>query len=153
MTKGQSNTGGITYLKQTRRDCSTNFNEYKEKVWYQMHGRADAFGVIYWTKRWRTEKNQIGWEMWRMNWKNWQYKMTYILKFKKLESRSQKCRTFQGPDSVQEYWMKDLNNLHTRITLQLDRCLQKNNLPKWMVTGKTLLCVKKNWKRNSGVKF
>ena len=47
-----------------------------------------------------------------------------------------------GPDSVQGYWIKKLSNLHNSIALQLDRDLQKNNLPKWMVTEKTLLCVK-----------
>ena len=47
-----------------------------------------------------------------------------------------------GPDGVQGSWIKDLSNLHNCIALQLDRCLQENNLPKWMVTGKTLLCIK-----------
>ena len=52
------------------------------------------------------------------------------------------------PDGVQGYWIKNLNNLHNSIALQLDRCLQENNLPKWMVTGKTLLCIKEIQKRN-----
>ena len=47
-----------------------------------------------------------------------------------------------GPDGVQGYRMKNLSNLHNSIALQLDRCLQENDLPKWMVTGKTLLCIK-----------
>ena len=42
---------------------------------------------------------------------------------------------------MQGYWIKNLSNLHNSIALQLDRCLQENNLPKWMVTGKTLLCI------------
>ena len=46
-----------------------------------------------------------------------------------------------GPDGVQGYWIKNLSNLHNGIALQLDRCLQENNLLKWMVTGKTLLCI------------
>ena len=40
------------------------------------------------------------------------------------------------PNDVQAYWIKNLSNLHNSITLQLDRCLQENNLPKWMVTAK-----------------
>ena len=52
------------------------------------------------------------------------------------------------PDGVQEYWIKNLINLHTRIALQLDRCLHENNSPKWMVTGKTLHCVKNIEKEN-----
>ena len=46
------------------------------------------------------------------------------------------------PDFVQGYWIKNLSNMHTRIALQLDRCVRENNLPKWMIIGKTLLCVK-----------
>ena len=47
-----------------------------------------------------------------------------------------------GPDGVHGYRIKNLSNLHNSIALQLDRYLPKNNLPKRMVTGKTLLCVK-----------
>ena len=47
-----------------------------------------------------------------------------------------------GPDGVQGYWIKNLSNLHNSIALQLDRCLQENNLRKWMITGKTLLRIK-----------
>ena len=53
-----------------------------------------------------------------------------------------------GPDGVHGYWIKNLSNLHNSIALQLDRCLQENNLPKWMVTGKTLLCIKEIQKGN-----
>ena len=41
-----------------------------------------------------------------------------------------------GPDGVQGYWVENLSNFHSSIVLQLDRCLQENNLPKWMVTEK-----------------
>ena len=34
-----------------------------------------------------------------------------------------------GPDGVQGYWIKNLSNLHGNIALQLDRCLQENNVP------------------------
>ena len=53
-----------------------------------------------------------------------------------------------GPDGVQRYWIKNVSNLHNSIALQLDRCLQENNLPKWMVTRKTLLCIKEIQKGN-----
>ena len=48
--------------------------------------------------------------------------MTYILKLTKKGS--------PGPDGVHGYQIKNLSNLHNRTALQLDRCLQKNNLPK-----------------------
>ena len=47
-----------------------------------------------------------------------------------------------GPDGVQGYWIKNLSTFHNSIALQLDRCPKDNNFPKWMVTGKTLLCIK-----------
>ena len=53
-----------------------------------------------------------------------------------------------GPDGVQGYWIKNLRNMHNSIALQLDRCLQENNLPKWMVSGKPLLCIKEIQKGN-----
>ena len=47
-----------------------------------------------------------------------------------------------GSDGVQGYWIKNLRILQSSVALQLDRSLQENNLSKWMVTGKTLLCMK-----------
>lgn len=58
-----------------------------------------------------------------------------------------------GPDGVQGYWIKNLSNLHGSIAHQLDRCLQENNVPSWMVTGKTLLCVKELEKGNAVANF
>ena len=52
------------------------------------------------------------------------------------------------PDGVQGYWIENLNNVHNSIALCLDRCLQENNLPKWMFTGKDLLCIKELQKGN-----
>ena len=49
---------------------------------------------------------------------------------------------------MQGYCIKNLNNLHNSIALQLHRCLQENNLPKWVVTGKSLLFIKVIQKRN-----
>ena len=57
------------------------------------------------------------------------------------------CKSAE-PDGVQEYWIKNLSNFHNSITLQLDGCFKENNLPKWMVTGKTLLCIKEIEKGN-----
>ena len=54
-----------------------------------------------------------------------------------------------GPDGVQGYWIKNLSNLHGNLALQLNRCLQENNVPSWMVTGNTLLCVKELKKGNA----
>ena len=53
-----------------------------------------------------------------------------------------------GPDGVQGYWIKNLSSMHYRLGNQLDKCFQENSVPMWMVTGKTLLCVKEIEKGN-----
>ena len=53
-----------------------------------------------------------------------------------------------GPDGVQGYWIKNLSAMHDRISNQLNECLQEESVPIWMVTGKTLLCVKEIEKGN-----
>ena len=65
------------------------------------------------------------------------------IEIKKVRKQIRKMPNWKspGPDGVQGYWIKNLGNLHNSIALQLDRCLQENNLPKWMVTGKTLPCI------------
>ena len=47
-----------------------------------------------------------------------------------------------GPDLVQGFWLKRFTNLHGRITLQLNECLRKGNVPTWMTKGRTVLIVK-----------
>ena len=61
------------------------------------------------------------------------------IEIKKVRKQIRKIPNWKipGPGGVQGYWIKNLSNLHNSIALQLDRCLQENNLPKWMVTGKS----------------
>ena len=72
------------------------------------------------------------------------------IEIKKVRKQIRKMPNWKspGPDGVQGYWIKNLSNLHNSIALQLNRCLQENNLPKWMVTGKTLLYIKEIKKGN-----
>ncbi|XP_063609949.1 uncharacterized protein LOC134783877 [Penaeus indicus] len=69
------------------------------------------------------------------------YKTTYI-EVTKLKKQVRKLPNWKSPepDGVQGYWIKNLSNLHGSIVHQLDRCLQENHVPVWMVTGKTVLC-------------
>ena len=86
-----------------------------------------------------------------MNWGSRQYKMTYIyIEIKKVRKQIREMLKWKspGPGGVQGYWIKNLSNLHNSIALQLHRCLQENNLPKWMVTGNTLPCIKEIQKGN-----
>lgn len=47
-----------------------------------------------------------------------------------------------GPDGVQDYWLKYFSSLHVRIAIQLNGLLESNEIPEWMNSGRTLLCVK-----------
>ena len=47
-----------------------------------------------------------------------------------------------GPDLVQGFWLKRFTNLHERITMQLNECLRKGIVPKWMTKGRTILIIK-----------
>ena len=40
-----------------------------------------------------------------------------------------------GPNGEQELWIKNLPSVHTRISNQLDKGLQNEGLPTWVVTG------------------
>ena len=73
----------------------------------------------------------------------------------KLKKQVRKMPNWKSPDPdrVQRYWMKNLSNLNGNIALQLGRCLYENNVPSWMVTGETLLCVKELEKRNAVENF
>ena len=53
-----------------------------------------------------------------------------------------------GPDGVQGYWIKNLTALHERIAVQMnDLLVNGKEVPKWLTTGKTILCQKDPSKR------
>ena len=55
-----------------------------------------------------------------------------------------------GKDGVQGYWIKNLSNLHARISDQLNSILTgTDDLPEWLTHGKTVLCQKDPRKGNS----
>ena len=70
-----------------------------------------------------------------------------LIKLKKQITRIPNWKS-PGPDGVQGYWIKNLSAMHDRIGNQLNECLQEESVPIWMVTGKTLLCVKEMEKGN-----
>ena len=54
------------------------------------------------------------------------------------------------PDGVQGYWLKNFLALHERIERQMnDMIKSRMDIPKWMVTGKTILCQKDPGKGNA----
>ena len=54
------------------------------------------------------------------------------------------------PDGVQGYWLKNLTELHKRVADQLNELLNdKNEIPNWMNTGRTILCQKDRGRGNA----
>ena len=54
-----------------------------------------------------------------------------------------------GKDGVQNYWIKDLSNLHERTAIQINKILMgDHSLPAWMTHGRTVLCQKNPRKGN-----
>ena len=50
---------------------------------------------------------------------------------------------YPGPDGVQGYWLKNFTELHKRMADQFNGLLNNGvEIPKWMTTGKTVLCLK-----------
>ena len=48
-----------------------------------------------------------------------------------------------GPDGVQGYWLKNFTELHKRMADQFNGLLNNGvEIPKWMTTGQTVLCLK-----------
>ena len=64
-----------------------------------------------------------------------------LAKIKKQLSRMPNWKS-PGPNGVQGYWIKNFTSVHRKIENQLNRCLQENRVPLWMVTGKTLFYIK-----------
>ena len=47
-----------------------------------------------------------------------------------------------GPDGVQGFWLKNFKSLHPRIAEQLHQCLEQQEAPTWITTGRTTLTQK-----------
>ena len=55
-----------------------------------------------------------------------------------------------GPDGVQGYWLKRLTTLHACIAKQMDNIISnREDTPKWMTLGKTVVCQKDPIKENA----
>ena len=55
-----------------------------------------------------------------------------------------------GPDGVYGYWLNIFPALHERMAAQMNDLINNRpDIPKWMTTGKTILCQKNLGKRNA----
>ena len=47
----------------------------------------------------------------------------------------------KGKNDIQDYWIKNFNNLHERFAVQMKKILMRDDsLPAWMTHGRTVLC-------------
>ena len=73
----------------------------------------------------------------------------------RVEKTRKQCRKISnwkvpGRDVVQGYWIKNLNSLHERVSSQMNRILMgEDDLPEWMIHGRTVLCQKDRQKGNT----
>ena len=58
-----------------------------------------------------------------------------------------------GPDEVHGYWLKNFKSLHSRIAQQLQQCINNQQAPKWMTTGRTTLIQKDKSKGNAASNY
>ena len=80
-------------------------------------------------------------------------KQNYInIATKKIKEQVKKIPNWKrpGPDGVQGYWLKKLTALHKCIAKQMDTIISnREDIPKWMTSGKTVLSQKDPSKENA----
>ena len=54
-----------------------------------------------------------------------------------------------GPDNVRGFWLKSMKDLHQRMALQLQECLDGRGIPEWMTMGRNVLLIKDKAKGNA----
>ena len=133
-----------------------------KRVYQQLNGKIES------SKKPDTEES---WKFWSNIWakekshnKNTEWLKELRAKLNKLkqcniqvttEIITQKTRKIPnlkcpGPDGVQGYWWKNLPALHERIATQMDDMINNRmDIPKWMTTGKMILCQKDPGKGNA----
>ena len=47
-----------------------------------------------------------------------------------------------GHDGIHGFWFKKFTSIHSRLALEMNRCLQATQVPEWMTKGKTALIQK-----------
>ena len=68
----------------------------------------------------------------------------------KIRKKCRKIPNWKAPrrDGVQGYWIKNLKNLHERVSSQMSSILMgEDDLPEWMTNGHTVLYQKETCKK------
>ena len=51
-----------------------------------------------------------------------------------------------GVDDIHGFWFKKFTSVHERIATEIDKCIQKTEIPEWITSGKTTLTQKDSLK-------
>ena len=127
----------------------------QKKVYEELNGKEARTNDIpnaeeskrFWGDIWTIEKEHNKDAEWLSDLKDEikgkyeQRKVTLTAKMVNKHARKMPNWKSPGPDGVQGYWIKNLTNLHERISQQLDNILSgTNDIPEWLTLGKTVLC-------------
>ena len=52
------------------------------------------------------------------------------------------------PSGIHYFWFKKLTSIQDRLALEMNRCLQRAQVPKWMIKGRTTL-IQRDWSKET----
>ena len=140
------------------------FNIDQKKVYKELNGGEVRTNDVpnaeeskkFWGDIWTVEKEHNKDAQWlselkdEINRENVQERISFNEEKVKKQARKMPNWKSAGKDGVQGYWIKNLSNLHARISDQLNSILTgTDDLPEWLTHGKTVLCQKDPRKGNS----
>ena len=131
------------------------FQQDKKRVYQQLNGKSESSknpdteeSRRFWSNIWGTEKSHNKNAEWLKELRAEQNKTkqgniqitTEMVTQQTRQVPNWKC---QGSDGVQGYWLKNFAALHERIATKINDMINNGmDIPKWMITGKTMLCQK-----------
>jgi hypothetical protein len=140
------------------------FNVDQKKIYKELNGGEFRTNDIpnaeesrrYWGDIWTVEKEHNKDAEWlaelRDEVKGGHTQERVTISAEKIKKQSRKMPNWKSPgkDGVQGYWIKNLTNLHERISDQLNKILMgTDTLPEWLTHGRTVLCQKDRRKGNA----
>ena len=131
------------------------FQQDKKRVYQQLNGKSESSknpdteeSRRFWSNIWGTEKSHNKNAEWLKELRAEQNEVkqgNIQIAAEMIPQQSRKIPNwrFPGLDGVQGYWLKNFPALHKRIATKIDDMINNGmDIPKWMTTGKMILCQK-----------
>ena len=138
------------------------FHQDQKRVYQQLNGKVNSDvkpdadeSIRFWSNIWDSEvhhRKDAEWLKEQRAGKDDRKQEDIAITVEMVTQQTRKIPNWKcpGPDGVQGYWLKNLTELHKRIADQLNELLNdKNEIPNWMNTGRTILCQKDPGKGNA----